>query len=79
MTALIVAVIGTGLWALSGSTTGVTLHLLTDVAALCYGVLMYEAKRRRVEQLRKVRSLARHPLSAPRAPWPDIEEEPIAL
>lgn len=79
MTFLIVVVIATGLWALSGSSAGVSLHLFADLAALCYGALMYEARRRRVEQRRKVRSLARHPLSAPRAAWADIDKEPIAL
>lgn len=79
MTVLIVAVIATGIWALSGSSAAVSLHLLVDVAAVCYGSLLYEARRRRKEQLRKVRRLARHPLSVPRAAWPDIDEESIAL
>lgn len=79
MTMLVVAVIGTGIWAISGSGAAVSIHLLVDVVAVFYGTLLYEAKRRLQEQRRKVRRIARHPLSAPRAPWPDMDEEPIAL
>ena len=52
---------------------------ITYALALSYGVLMYEARRRRVEQWRKVRHLARHPLSAPSPAWSELDEEPIAL
>lgn len=79
MIALVLAAIGTGVWALSGSSAAVLVHLLTDVVAVFYGTMLYEARRRRAEQLRKVRRLAKHPLSASRAAWPEMDKEPIAL
>ena len=79
MALLVIAVIATGIWALSGSGAAVSIHLLVDAAAVFYGTLLYESKRRRKEQRRKVRSIARHPLSAPRAAWPDMDKEPVAL
>ena len=79
MTALVVAMIATGIWALTGSATAVSLHLVIDMAAVFYGAMLYESRRRRNEQRRKVRNLARHPLSAPRPAWTDVDERQIAL
>ena len=79
MTMLVIAMLATGVWALLGSGAAVSIHLLVDAIAVFYGTLMYESRRRRKEQRRKVRSIARHPLSAPRAAWPDVDKEPIAL
>lgn len=79
MTVLVLAMLGTGIWALSGAGAAVSIHLMVDAVAVFYGTLLYESKRRLKEQRRKVRSIARHPLSAPRAPWPEMDEEPIAL
>lgn len=78
MTLLVLAVLGTGVWALSGTGAAVSIHLLVDAVAVFYGALLYESKRRLKEQRRKVRSIARHPLSTPRTPWPDREEQ-VAL
>ena len=79
MSALVIAAIGTGIWAATGSGAAISLHLVIDLMAVSYGALLYESRRRRSEQLRKVRSLARHPMSAPRASWAEIDKEPIAL
>ena len=70
MLLLVLAAIGTGVWAIVGSGAAISIHLAIDVVALCYGALIYESSRRRSERRRKVRSLARHPLAAPAAEWP---------
>ena len=76
MTLLVIAALGTGLWALVGSGAAVSIHLAIDLVAVGYGYLMYESNRRRSEQTRKVRSIDSYPaLAAPVGAWPGIGEE----
>ena len=77
--ALLMAVVATGAWAISGSPAAISLNLGADVVALVYGTAIYESSRRYKEQQRKVRTLARHPMSVSRTPWPEMDEEPVAL
>ena len=76
---LAAGVLATGIWAVTGSTAGVSANLTADVVALVYGTAFYESSRRYKEQQRKVRTIARHPMSSSRTPWPDVDEEPVAL
>lgn len=92
MAGLLVAVAVTGLVALM-ETRLLPVHLIVDVGALAFGVMLFRSNRRQAERLRKVRTLARQPIPAdrPTAEWPiaievhDDEplfvdvDEPIAL
>ena len=79
LSALVVVAIGTGVWAMLGSMVALSLNLVADAGVIVYGAATYEASRRAKEQLRKVRALTRHPLSVSRTPWPEVDEEPVAL
>lgn len=85
MTALVVAALGTGLWAVFGSGAAVSIHLAIDVVAAFYGVLIYQSSRRRSERLREVRTLSRHPLAGSAPSWPTaggnitLDDEPLFL
>jgi hypothetical protein len=76
---LVMAAIGTGVWALVSAGAALSVHLTVDVIAVMYGALLYESRRRRNERRRKVRNIARHPLSATKEPWPDMEHDSVAL
>ena len=71
--------IGTAIWAFVGPGVALSVHLGVDVILVAYCAVVYEARRRQAEQRRKVRSLARHPLSAPRASLSELDRESIAL
>lgn len=86
MVLLIVGALASGLWAVIGSATAISIHLAIDVVAICYGALIYESVRRRSERRRKVHTLTRHPVtrSSPASPWrqpvaegPRAVEEPL--
>ena len=76
---LVVIAVGTGAWALVSGGVAMAVHVAVDLMALTYGVVVIGARRRRAEQNRKVWSMARHPVSSPRTPWPEIDRKSIAL
>jgi hypothetical protein len=76
---LVVVALATGIWAVFTQGVAVPINLTVDVMAFTYGAVVFEARRRQAEQRRKVRSMARHPLSSSRGGWPDIDHESIAL
>ena len=79
MMVMVLIAIGTGGWALSGSGAAVSVHLIVDAVAVIYAALVYESRRRYQELTRKLRALARHPLSARPAGWSVIDDEPIVV
>ena len=85
MTGLVVVAVGTGVWALFGSGVATWIHVAVDVVAVAYGILVFRSGRRRLERLRKVRSLSRHPLADRSASWPSmnnnirLDDEPLFL
>ena len=77
--AIVVMAIASGTWAVLGGTAGWPVHIAVDVIFVTYAVVVIETRRRKAEQRRKVRSLARHPLSTSRAGWPEMDRESVAL
>lgn len=76
---LVVVAVATGIWAIVSAGAAVPVHIAIDVLTLAYGGVVVETRRRQAEQRRKLRSLARHPMSSSRTPWPEMERESVAL
>ncbi len=67
---LVAAALGTGVGALFGSRLLLLVHVSVDVVAVAYGILVYRAGRERLERVRTVRTLTRHPLATRTTTWP---------
>ena len=76
---LVLVAVATGAWAVVAGGATLPLHVAVDLVTLSYGVVILEVRRRRAERRRKVRSLARHPLSASRHGWSEMDRESVAL
>ena len=69
----------TGAWAVTIGGPSVPVHVAFDVVTFVYAVTVIRARRRQAERRRKVRSMARHPLSTSRSSWRDMDRESMAL
>jgi hypothetical protein len=77
--ALALMAIGSGAWAVAGGSVAWPVHLFIDFVFVTYAAVVIETRRRQAEQRRKVRSLARHPLSSSPSGWPEMDRESVAL
>lgn len=55
------------------------MNFVIDFIFVTYAIVVIETRRRQAEHRRKVRSLARHPLSTSRSGWPEMDRESVAL
>jgi hypothetical protein len=76
---LVVMAMASGTWAMLGAAAGWPVHFVIDFIFVTYAVVVIETRRRQAEQRRKVRSLARHPLSTSHSRWPEMDRESVAL
>lgn len=76
---LVVMTIASGTWAVLGGTAGWPVHFAINFVFVAYAIVVIETRRRQAEQRRKVRSLARHPLSTSSPGWPEMDRESVAL
>lgn len=79
LTVLFAVAIVTGIWAAASGGGALYTHVFVDVVTIAYAGFVIHARRRQAERRRKVRSLARHPVSSRRSSWSDLDRESVAL